>query len=498
MTFTVSAGYGATVATPYEIAAWQGFRTAAISYTFDDGCSNQFAIAVPMFDARGLKLTLFTVTGESNGLFPGWAKLQDAASRGHEIASHTVNHTTLQSLPDAQMIPELRDSQAAINANIPGQKCLTLAYPNCVGPNSTALLAQYYIAARTCDGSLVPRIPSFMSIPSIAHTSAQDFTNNMNSALASKAWCVFLTHGIDNDRGYSPIPSSALQTSVNYVAANQDKFWVDTFGNVCRYVRERLLTSVTVLSNQVDSLAIQVTNNLDNSIFNYPITLRRPLPASWPSAAVWQNNTNLSARIVTVSSTNYVVFDVVPNAGDVLILESGIVVVAPTQQLGAVQDRSVSMPALKLLAGSSENAGYALSVTAVDSTSINGGLVSWTGDQVTYSPPAGFTGPDAFGYTLGDGHGGSGQGTVVVTVASVDAQTLNLIAICPTPTNCLLDFAGLPGRTYVIQSAPAITGPWTDLSGPITAEATGLIEFVDTNSPSPAQFYRTTIWTGGP
>src|SRR4030043_1194107 len=46
----VNVGYAQTVAPPYEVGTWQGFRSAAISYTFDDGCSNQFTIAIPMFN----------------------------------------------------------------------------------------------------------------------------------------------------------------------------------------------------------------------------------------------------------------------------------------------------------------------------------------------------------------------------------------------------------------------------------------------------------------
>jgi oligosaccharide reducing-end xylanase len=55
-------GYSRTVDRRYELGTWPGFRQAAVSYTFDDGCSNQFAIALPMFNQFGFKLTLFTVT----------------------------------------------------------------------------------------------------------------------------------------------------------------------------------------------------------------------------------------------------------------------------------------------------------------------------------------------------------------------------------------------------------------------------------------------------
>jgi oligosaccharide reducing-end xylanase len=314
------------VAAPYEIGTWLGFRSAAISYTFDDGCSNQFAVAIPMFDAKGFKLTLFSIVGATNGMFPGWSKLQNAASKGHEIASHTLTHPNLAQLPDSQQTTELKDSQAAINANVSGQKCLTLAYPYCVA-GKDSLTSQYYIAARTCSGQIVPTTPAnFMAINSFGCgplgspvATFQDFTNTANHALTARGWCVYLIHGIDSDGGYSPLPSATLQTSVNFFSANRDKFWVETFGNVARYILERNAASVRETSRQDDTITLQVTDNLADSIFNHPITLRRPLPANWPDAAVSQNHQPVSAQIVDVASKQYVMFDVVPDGGDVII-----------------------------------------------------------------------------------------------------------------------------------------------------------------------------------
>jgi oligosaccharide reducing-end xylanase len=326
MVLTASASLAGSVAAPYEIGAWRGFRSAAISYTFDDGCSNQFAVAIPMFDAKGFKLTLFSIVGATNGGFPGWPKLQNAASKGHEIASHTLTHPNLAQLPDAQQTTELKDSQAAINANISGQKCLTLAYPYCV-PGKDSLTSQYYIAARTCSGQIVPSTPAnFMAVssfgcgpPGTTVATFQDFTNTANRALTARGWCVYLIHGIDNDGGYSPLPSATLQTSVNFFSANQDRFWVETFGNVARYIKERDAASIRETASGDNRITLQVTDGLDDSIFNYPITLRRPLPANWPAAVVSQNHKPVSAQIVNAGSTNYVMFDVVPDGGDIII-----------------------------------------------------------------------------------------------------------------------------------------------------------------------------------
>ncbi|HKW29286.1 MAG TPA: hypothetical protein VJT54_08130, partial [Verrucomicrobiae bacterium] len=68
-----------------------------------------------------------------------------------------------------------------------------------------------------------------------------------------------------------------------------------------------------------NNITVQVTNSLDNLVYSYPITLRRPVPANWPAVAVSQNGRAITAKLVTVNSTNYVMFDVVPNGGDVVL-----------------------------------------------------------------------------------------------------------------------------------------------------------------------------------
>jgi oligosaccharide reducing-end xylanase len=146
-----------------------------------------------------------------------------------------------------------------------------------------------------------------------------DIKSKADAAAASGSWCVYLIHAIDNDNGYSPLPSATLQATVDYLSTNQSKFWVETFGRVVCYIRERNAASVAETSNTGDSITLQVTDNLDNSIYNYPITLRRPLPAGWPGVAVSQNNQPTPAQFVNLNSTSYVMFDVVPNGGDVTL-----------------------------------------------------------------------------------------------------------------------------------------------------------------------------------
>lgn len=334
-------GYCGTVDRPYEVGTWPGFRSAAISYTFDDGCSNQLALAIPMFNEFGFKLTLFTITSWS----PDWTALQDAASKGHEVASHTVTHPSLSGMTIEEQTAELKNSQDDINAHITGPKCVTLAYPYCAVGNGF-VCEQYYIAARGCQGFIEAGTPGdFMNISSLicgelgSVKTAADFNGRFDSVAASKGWCVFLIHGIDNDGGYSPLPSDALRAGLQYLDARRSTFWVSTFGNVVRYVRERNAVSVKELASDETHIAVLATDSLDDAIYNDPVTLRRPLPSGWPSARVVQNGRVIGTQMMTEArGTKCIVFDVVPDGGVVVLSKA---LTAPTGLTAGAGDAMV-------------------------------------------------------------------------------------------------------------------------------------------------------------
>lgn len=321
---TGDVGYSGTIAPPYEVGTWSGFCSAAVSYTFDDGCENQFAIAIPMFNEFDFDLTLYPVINW--GL--NWTALQNAAADGHEIGSHTMSHSRLSGQTIEEQTLELANSQNTINANIPDRQCLTLAYPYCV-PGDAALTEQYYIAARHCQGYIEASTPSnFYQISSVICGSsgsvktAANFISKFESTANSNGWCVLLLHGIDNDGGYSPVPSATLRASLEYLDAHRSTFWVSTFVNVVRYIRERNDVSVTESLNQNTSITLQVTDTLDDEIYDYPVTIRRPLPRDWLHANVSQNGQVVNTSVVDINSTKYVMFDVVPDGGDVVLLKA--------------------------------------------------------------------------------------------------------------------------------------------------------------------------------
>lgn len=324
--FIVGAVYSQTVDPSYEVATWSQFRSSAVSFTFDDNDLNQLAVVVPMFNEYGFKLTLFTITGTATGWKdPNWTGLQEAAAQGHEIASHTVTHPYLNQITAENQKTELEDSYNTIKEYIPSQTWQTIATPYCV-KGTDSLVAQYYLGARGCSGSVEKSTPKdFFNISSIicgtegsVKTSAH-FNARVDAAVKSKGLCVFLIHGVDEDGGWSPTQSTELRTHLDYLNANPDKFWVATFGDAIRYIKERDAASVTETSVTDTEITCEVADTLDNEIFSLPVSVRRVMPEGWGAAVVKQNDEPVEYEVVVEEGVSYIAFTVVPDSGPITL-----------------------------------------------------------------------------------------------------------------------------------------------------------------------------------
>jgi hypothetical protein len=109
-----------------------------------------------------------------------------------------------------------------------------------------------------------------------------------------------------------------------------------------------------------------------------------------------------------------------------------------------------------------------------DSTSAQGGTISGTAPNVTYTPPTNYSGPDSFNFTADDGNGGTDSGTISITVVPVnDAPVLDLngagagidnnaaftenqpgVQLAPSATASDVDSANLTSATVVLVNHP--------------------------------------------
>jgi oligosaccharide reducing-end xylanase len=311
------------VAADYEIARWYGFKQAAVTFTFDDNTSNQIPVAIPLLDSFGFKATFYPIISWN----PDWGALMVAAAKGHEIASHTVSHPNFRSLAVASQDSELFMSKDIIEAKIPGYQCLTLAYPYCA-TGDMPLVSKYYIAARVCNGVIEKSTPDdFFRISSIIAGSlgrlktGNDFNSIAAEAKISKGWCVYLIHGIDGDGGYSPLSSVELKYHLEYLKANSDDYWVATFVDVVKYIKERNSLELAETRLSAKKLQVEAKDNLDNNVYNFPVTISRKIPEGWRKIRVTCKGRTVQSFIRQTEKGSSVFFDVIPDSGPVVLVK---------------------------------------------------------------------------------------------------------------------------------------------------------------------------------
>jgi hypothetical protein len=95
---------------------------------------------------------------------------------------------------------------------------------------------------------------------------------------------------------------------------------------------------------------------------------------------------------------------------------------APVATADAASTQQGVAVAVSVLANDSDIDGNALTVTSATQPAHGTTSVTGNGTTVTYTPTAGYTGPDAFSYTISDGNGGSATANVAMTVTAAPNQ----------------------------------------------------------------------------
>jgi Polysaccharide deacetylase len=305
-----------TVDQPLEVGTWANFCKGAVSHTFDDNTGNQLSVAVPLFNKFGFHMTIFS----DPAFLPDYSGLKKAFAKGHEIGSHGLTHTDGEANFEA--------SQKVVQDSIPGEKCVSYAYPFCNSPKDKSQTAtKTYIAARNCNGypnAATPEnwdeIKSQIISPKFSYSiSGVDKLNGMaDAAINQNGWSVYLHHGIDGDHDYST-SSGDLKGNLDYLNKKRELVWCETFGNVARYIKERDAVTVKNKASDNQTMTISITDTLDDQIFNYPLSIRLPVEDTWKKPSVKQAGKKISHTIVVVDGKKYLMFNAVPDGGDVVI-----------------------------------------------------------------------------------------------------------------------------------------------------------------------------------
>ena len=218
-------------------AEWPNGAKCAVTYTFDDGLLDQYAVAYPILKAAGLKATFFVIAGkvgdpkgyrskaERNTPLMTWENVKEMADGGMEIGSHSFSDVKAARTNREDYLADLVKAKAFTEEKV-GGPCVSFAAP--------------FNAKKTADGASVEEIAKeagFKAMRMKQKGAGGAMTAEKMNALVENAkkkgeWLVFMTHGMN--RGYDAWQNSdEFRKHIEWVAAQKDVA-VMTFGDAAK------------------------------------------------------------------------------------------------------------------------------------------------------------------------------------------------------------------------------------------------------------------------
>lgn len=223
-----------------SIAPFLDNKTAALSFTFDDGHKAHAVETAPILERHGYRATFFPVnnwTQDEPQTGPkvkiSWTEWKTLVQRGHEVGNHTASHPMLPKCDDTALEREICQS-ATLIATKTGVAPVSFAYPFCkTNAKVDAFVFRQHLFARGYT-------PMYEGTCSATKAKAM-----VDDAIAKKSWLVYLSHGID---------SKCLEEHLCYLDSLKNTVWVAPYGVVGLYQKMKERADFKILERTATSI----------------------------------------------------------------------------------------------------------------------------------------------------------------------------------------------------------------------------------------------------
>ena len=375
-----------------DIAVWKDNKVAAYSATYDDGIIRSLNKLLPLHQQYNIPAELaiaphFIDVGHHpddgwmgmSVSIASWSDLRSLVATGlFYPSSHMLNHCMKGTYPNWQgrdmmdMLAE--EGSAALRADFAESKArleLELGVPveSIIYPHydTTAQISAWageiYLAGRTGDTgpgvynkatktntfnvvgtydfALVCKDFLDGNVAANRDTTVAEARGWLDDVILNGQWLITTGHGVDYEGWGSP-PLTVYAGFLEYLDEMRELVWVDTMTNVTKYRAER---AAAVLTSAYDNGAVSVSlttpslENATNGNYNQALTIRTRVPDDWDSVYIKQGNDVLDATFVKSANGTYAIYNAVPGAGAITLLETEAVAPVITPALAAVTVR---------------------------------------------------------------------------------------------------------------------------------------------------------------
>lgn len=372
-------------------------RQGILTITMDDGYPKSSEYYEQEFVKNDLRGTSVLITNWLNNSPENTKFFQELQTRGRfEYGSHSKTHPNTPPSNDAERQAEIVTSQKELREMFPMQKILTLTLYNGVnyeGANMELAKSTYQAIRGGVRGynSLLPTDDELYPLK-VQGVLDSETVQNMNSwvdvAVEKRQWLIEMWHAIkdyDPD-SYAPPTAAVASEHLKYIGDKQKEglLWVATFNEAVQYVKERRQAKVMDNGLEASPRKVSLTDDLDDNLFDYPLTLCSEVPVEWQYVQVVQGANVQQIASIEKSGKRYVYYNAVPDRGDIT-LSAGVAPGADITELTISLEGSTA-------------AGHAVTVTASTPAGANDGSIEWfvngvrqftVGKTLSFIPPMG-------------------------------------------------------------------------------------------------------------
>ncbi|MDQ3813458.1 MAG: hypothetical protein M3347_05850, partial [Armatimonadota bacterium] len=122
-----------------------------------------------------------------------------------------------------------------------------------------------------------------------------------------RGWAVLLYHLVKD--------KAEAQRFLDFYKTNQKELWGATFGDVALYGQERDTAQLKVEENTATRIAFSLSDQMDDTRFNFPLTVKVRLPADWKGVITTQNGKAVEAKAVAHGGGRFALVQAVPDQG---------------------------------------------------------------------------------------------------------------------------------------------------------------------------------------
>ena len=281
-----------------------------------------------------------------------------------QISSHSMTHQYWGNgetvTEDASLVQyEVVKSQEILRYLFPGQRVLTWCYPgfsaqqNIVGSTNTEaifdkvfsdyardLISQYYISGRSTKDAVLSvtdtdadyknqfagtayaesDVWNYFPSLSLGDNKINDAKNNITTAATNGGISLMFCHQVVDvmpENTSNKMLTDSLDQILSHLSTyvNDGTVWNAHYEDAILYLREAQSATVYTAKNDDGTLCVTLTDEMDDDIYNYPLTVRVSVPESWAAVKVVQGDR------VTYATVTGGTFDaeIVPDGGEAII-----------------------------------------------------------------------------------------------------------------------------------------------------------------------------------